>query len=53
MEANYPYAREEQAKSFGCDELVLYGIRVLAEQFLESNLDMKWRRLIYVPQQEM
>ena len=30
---------------FGCLELVLYGIRVLAEQFLESNLDTEWIRL--------
>ena len=26
---------------FGCDELVLYGIRELASQFLGSNLDME------------
>ena len=26
---------------FGCDELVLYGIRELAQQFLGSNLDME------------
>ena len=30
---------------FDCLELILYGIRVLTEQFLESNLDMEWRRL--------
>ena len=30
---------------FGCLELVLYGIRVLAKQFLESNIDIGWRRL--------
>ena len=28
---------------FGCLELVLYGIRLLAKQFLESNSDIKWR----------
>ena len=26
---------------FGCDELVLYGIRELAQQFLGSNLDIE------------
>ena len=26
---------------FGCDELVLYGIRELAEQFLGSTLDIE------------
>ena len=31
---------------FGCLELVLYGIRVLEKQFLESNIDIRWRRLI-------
>ena len=31
---------------FGCLELVLYGIRVLAKQFLESNIDIGWRKLI-------
>ena len=40
MEANYPYVIKNQRGAskkplvggFGCDELVLYGIRVLAEQ---------------------
>ena len=32
-------------EGFGCLELVLYGTRVLTEQFLESNLDIVWRRL--------
>ena len=27
--------------SFDCDELLLYGIRELADQFLGSNLDME------------
>ena len=31
---------------FGCLELVLYGVRVMAEQFIGSNLDMEWRRPI-------
>ena len=30
---------------FGCLELVLYGIRVLVEQFLNPNLDIVLRRL--------
>ena len=43
-----PLCHKEPARSkqnivggFGCDELVLYGIRELAEQFLGSNLDIE------------
>ena len=32
----------------GCLELVLYGIRVLAEQLLGSNIDIEWRRLLWL-----
>ena len=47
MEANYPYAIKNQRGAskkplvggFGCNELVLYGIRMLAGQILESDLD--------------
>ena len=49
MEANYPYAIKNQRGAskkplvggFGCDELVLYGIRVLAEQLLGTVLDIE------------
>ena len=49
MEANYPYAIKNQREAskkplvggFGCDELVLYGIRVLAEQLLGKVLDIE------------
>ena len=47
MEANYPYAIKNQRGAskkplvggFGCNELVLYGIRVLAD--LRSVLDIE------------
>ena len=49
MEANYPYAIKNQRGAskkplvggFGCDELVLYGIRVLVEQILGTILDIE------------
>ena len=34
-------SEEPLVGGFGCDELVLYGIRELAEQFLGSNLDIE------------
>ena len=48
-----PYAiknqqKERNAPSSGCLKRVLYGIRVLLEQFLESNIVIKWRRLFLV-----
>ena len=33
---------------FGCLELVLYGIRVLVEQCLESNINIEWKRLVNI-----
>ena len=49
MEANYPYAIKNQRGAsikhqvggFVCDELVLYGIRLLARPILESILDVE------------
>ena len=49
MEANYHFAIKNQRGAskkplvggFGCNELVLYGIRVLAEQLLRSVLDIE------------
>ena len=49
MEANYPYAIKNQRGAskkplvggFRCEELVLYGIRVLAEQLLGTVLDIE------------
>ena len=39
--------RQEMLPDWGfrCLELVLYGIRVVAEQFLDSKLDIEWGRL--------
>ena len=32
---------------FGCDELVLYGIRQLLQQFLGSNLDIEVENSVF------
>ena len=49
MEAIYPYAIKNQRGAskkplvggFGCEELVLYGIRVVVKQLLGKVLDME------------
>ena len=49
MEANFTYAIKNQRGAskiplvggFGCDELVLYGIRLLAKQLLGTVLDIE------------
>ena len=43
MEANYPYGIKNPngGRGLWMPELVLYGIRVLAKQFLETVLDIE------------
>ena len=41
MEANYPYAIKNQRGANKIPPMVLYGIRLLAKQFLGTVLDME------------
>ena len=58
MEANYPYAIKNQRGAskkplvggFGCDELVLYGIRVLAEQHYDQDSTNQSKTSIFLDQ---